>query len=102
MTTSSLMQSEQHQSRDNQTIALTVKYITSKKHFVDSQASEDESLDALKPRVLDFFNLVEDGEKSYQFVLDGIVQTNLSETLGSLAEGKHELEFNLVEVLNQG
>jgi hypothetical protein len=83
-------------------IVVMVRYITSSKQFVDSQASKDETLSALKPRVLDFFELVEDNNKTYQFSHDGLVQSNLAVTLGSLAGDKHELKFNLTEVLKQG
>ena len=88
------------------TLVVMVRYITSRKQFVDPQARQEETISALKPRVLDFFELVEGsvegGTKTYQFALEGIVQTNLEATLGSLANGKHELKLDLIERFEQG
>lgn len=88
------------------TLVVMVRYITSRKQFVDSQVQQEETLSTLKPIVLGFFELVEgsveDGTKTYQFALEGIVQTNLGATLGSLANGKHELKLDLIEQFEQG
>lgn len=97
-----LIHNEQHPSHNGHTITVMVKYITSSKKFVDSHARKNEALATLKPQALDFFTLVEDDAKTYQFSLDGVVQTNLAVTLGSLAGDKHELKLNLTEVLKQG
>lgn len=87
-------------------LVVKVRYIAAKKQFVDPQASEQETLAELKPRVLSFFGLVEGsvdgGTKTYQYVLNGVVLTDLSATLGSHAKGKHEIDFDLVERFEQG
>jgi hypothetical protein len=97
-----LIQNGQHPTHDSRTFTVMVKYITSSKKFVDSHARKDETLATLKPQALEFFTLVEDDAKTYQFSLDGVVQTNLAVTLGSLVGDKHELKLNLTEVLKQG
>ena len=40
--------------------------------------------------------------KTYFFAHDGVVQTDLSLTLGTLAEGKEELKLDLIERFEQG
>jgi hypothetical protein len=88
------------------TIALKVRYLAAGKPYVDPKAQQSETLTAIKPLVLDFFGLVEGavdgGTKTYNFVLNDEVLTNLSATLVSLAEGKHELKLDLVERFEQG
>lgn len=88
------------------TLVVRVRYITSRKQFVDPQAQQGETLAALKPRVLEFFGLVEGnvegGTKTYHFALDGIVLTDPGATLGSLAKGMHELKLDLIERFEQG
>ena len=60
----------------------------------------------LKPVVLKYFGLVEGavdgGRKEYAFSAHGVIQSNPGETLGSLAQGKHELELKLLEQFIQG
>jgi len=91
---------------DHDSLVVKVRYITARKPFVDPRAPRNETLGALKPRVLDFFGLVEGstggGTKSYHFALNGIVQTNLATELGSLAHGEHELKLDLIERFEQG
>ncbi len=88
------------------TLVVRVRHITVRNRFVDQHARQEETLAALKPRVLEFFKLVEGsidgGTKSYHFALDGVVLTALDVTLGSLAHGKHELKFDLIERFEQG
>jgi hypothetical protein len=95
-------QDEAHQKN----IVVRVRYIAARKQFVDPKALPAETLADLKPRVLNFYNLVEGGAsggtKTYYFAVDGIAQTNLQETLDSLAKGKHELELDLLERFEQG
>ena len=87
-------------------LVVRVRYITVRNQFVDPHDRQEETLAALKPRVLEFFKLLEGsidgGTKTYHFALDGVVQTNLDVTLGSLAHGKHELKFDLIERFEQG
>lgn len=98
---------ESHQvAHHDKTLVVKVRYITARKKFVDQQASPDETLAMLKPRVLEFFGLaegsVEGGTKTYLFAVDGVLQSNLDATLGSLAHGKHELDLDLTERFEQG
>lgn len=100
------VQEAQQLAHHSNTLVVRVRYITARKQFVDSKAQQEESLAALKPRVLAFFELVEGsvdgGSKMYYFALEGIVQTDLQSTLGSLADGKHELKLDLIERFEQG
>ncbi len=98
--------SQDPQKVHHKTIAVKVRYIAARKPYVDSQAPAEETLAELKPRVLEFFGLsegaVDGGTKTYCFALNGIVQTNLTAELGTLAEGKHELKLDLIERFEQG
>lgn len=100
------IQAGQQAAHHQKTLVVRVRYITSRKQFVDPQAQQEESLAALKPRVLEFFELVEGsangGTKTYHVALDGIVLTDPGATLGSLADGKHELKLDLIERFEQG
>lgn len=91
---------------DHNTIAVRVRYIAAHKPFVDPHAKLDETLAALKHRVLEFFNLVEgaveNGTKVYVFTHDGVELTNLSQTLGQLAIEGHEIKLDLLEQFEQG
>lgn len=88
------------------TLVLRVRYLASPKPYVEPKAALTETLATLKPVILGHFGLVEGavdgGRKEYAFAAGGIVQTNLSETLGHLAQGKHELELSLLEQFIQG
>ena len=90
----------------HQTLSLQVRYIASRKKYEEPKASKDETLAALKPKVLVFFGLhegpVDGGTKAYFFAHDGVVQTDPSLTLGKLAEGKEELKLDLIERFEQG
>lgn len=95
-----------HPHGHHHTLEVKVRYITSRKPFIAQHVSREETLSVLKPRVLEFFGLVEGssggGTKTYSFALNGILQTNLMVTLGSLAEGRHELKLDLIERFEQG
>lgn len=88
------------------TLVLRVRYIAARKPLVEEHASSSDTLAGIKPRVLQFFELAEGaaggGTKTYQFALEGVVLTDLSATLGSLAQGKHEIKLDLVERYEQG
>ncbi len=83
-------------------LILHVRYLGAHRQFVDDGALPTETLAELKPRVLDFFTLSEQGGKTYTFSHDDVPLTNMSETLGKLAAGKHELKLKLVEQFEQG
>lgn len=90
----------------HQTLALRVRYIAAQKQYVDPRASQNETLAVLKPKVLEFFGLkegpVEGGTKTYFIAQNGVVQTDLTLTLGALADGKEELKLDLIERFEQG
>jgi hypothetical protein len=83
-------------------VVLHVRYLAAHRPFVDDGASRNETLASLKPRVLDFFKLSEESGKTYTFMLGDKALTNLSTTLGELAEGKNELKLDLDEQYEQG
>jgi hypothetical protein len=88
------------------TLVLHVRYLASQKLYSDPKAPPAETLGTLKPVVLNFFGLVEGpvdgGRKEYAFSANGVIQSNLAETLANLAQGKHELELKLLEQFIQG
>lgn len=92
--------------RDRDTLVLRVRYLASPRPYVDPNASPSETLATLKPVVLNYFGLVEGvvdgGRKEYAFSAHGVIQSNLDESLGHLAQGKHELELKLLEQFIQG
>lgn len=87
-------------------IAVRVRYIGAQKPFIDEHAKSDETLAALKQRVLSFFGLVEgsveNGTKVYVFSHNSVELTNLSQTLGQLATEDHEIKLDLLEQFEQG
>lgn len=91
---------------DHNTVAVRVRYLGAHKPFVDSHAKLDETLAALKHRVLEFFGLVEgsveNGTKVYVFTHDSVELTNLSQTLVQLATEGHEIKLDLLEQFEQG
>lgn len=88
------------------TLVLHVRYLASPKPYVDPKARLTETLGALKPVVLKHFGLVEGpvdgGRKEYAFSAHGVIQSDMAKTLGSLAQGKHQLELKLLEQFVQG
>lgn len=90
---------------ENSKLTVQVRYLAARRPFVEKVDSL-QTLQAMKATVLKFFDLVEGsvdgGNKAYNFALDGIVQTDTSVTLGSLAAGKHELKLDLIEQFIQG
>lgn len=87
-------------------LVLRVRYLASPKPYIDPKAPLTETLGTLKPVVLSHFGLVEGpvdgGRKEYAFSAHGVIQSDLTETLGHLAHGKHELELKLLEQFIQG
>jgi hypothetical protein len=90
----------------HESLNVKVRYAAVAKPYEDPSAESTESLAILKHRVLDHFGLVEGdvdgGRKEYVLTYQGEQQTDLSVTLGKLAEGKHHLEMNLIEHFIQG
>jgi len=88
-------------------INVVVHYMGAIKPFHDNDASPSETLSSLKNRVLTAFGLSEstlpDGNVvTYHLFLERQEVTDLTQTLGFLAAGKKELQFNLVQRLTQG
>lgn len=88
------------------TLVVQVRYLAAGHPYVDPHAQTSETLAQLKPKVLNHFGLeegsVEGGTKQYAFSQDGVLLTDLSANLGSLANGKHKIELNLLEQFIQG
>jgi hypothetical protein len=101
-----VIQQDPQAGHHQKTLVVRVRYITSRKQYVDPQVQQDETLAAFKPRVLLFFDLAEGstdgGSKTYHFANEGTVLNNLGATIGSLADGKHELKLDLIERFEQG
>jgi hypothetical protein len=87
-------------------LILHVRYLGAHRPFVDDGAPRTETLAELKPRVLEFFKLTEGGGqhggKIYTFAHAGKPLTDLSATLGHIAEVSNELKLDLVEQFEQG
>lgn len=90
----------------HKTVDLRVRYLGARRPFEDPNAPPKESLEELKPRVLNFFKLkegpVDGGTKVYEFAMDGVVLSDLNVTLEALAKGRHELKLDLLERFEQG
>ena len=88
------------------TLVLRVRYLPIPRPYVESKARGEETLAGLKVRMLTHFGLVEGeangGRKEYALAAHGLVQSNLAETLATLAAGKQTLELNLLEQFIQG
>lgn len=88
------------------TLVLRVRYLPVPKPYIEPKARGEETLAELKVRMLTHFGLVEGeangGRKEYAFAAHGLIQTNLGETLATLAAGKQNLELNLLEQFIQG
>lgn len=105
------MTTETHSSADpaaahHHTIDFRVRYLGAKRPFEEPKAPAGETLAQEKPTVLEFFKLkegpVEGGIKTYLFSQDGVIVTDLNQTLGTLAQGHHELKLDLLERFEQG
>lgn len=87
-------------------LLVQVRYLAVHQPYVEPHAAATDTLGQLKQRALAHFELVEGnadgGQKTYLFSLAGETLTNMDVTLGSLANGKHRLEFTLVEQFIQG
>ena len=92
--------------RRHDTLVLRVRYLPTPKPYIESKARGEETLAELKVRMLQQFGLVEGeangGRKEYAFAAHGLIQSNLGETLATLAAGKQTLELNLLEQFIQG
>jgi hypothetical protein len=89
------------------TLNVTVRYAAAPKPFHDHEASRQETLQALKARVLDNFGL-SDGQStpdgnSITYKLYGKTElTDMSVTLGALAGHASALELKLSQHIQQG
>jgi hypothetical protein len=83
------------------TIKVTVHYIAAGKPY-QADVAPAETLATLKANVLNFFHLVEEGNKTYKLFLQKTELTNMGETVGQVAGDKKELNLNLEEFIIQG
>lgn len=88
------------------TISVRVRYLGSNRPYVKPQAAPVETAAHLKSEALAFFGLVDGsgqpGGKVYTLTKGTVPVTDLSVSLGELADGKHELKLDLLEQLEQG
>ncbi|MES2522549.1 MAG: hypothetical protein V4617_07630 [Gemmatimonadota bacterium] len=90
------------------TLNVIVRYAAAPKPFHDTGASRDETLAALKVRVLNTFGLSEgpsalDGNAITYKLYDGKTElTDLTVTLGTLAEKGRAVELKLSQHIQQG
>lgn len=82
-------------------IKVTVHYIAAAKPY-KADVPSAETLATLKANVLNFFELVEEGNKTYKLFLHKNELTNLAETIGQAAGDKKELNLDLEEFIIQG
>lgn len=82
-------------------IKVVVHYIAATKPY-EAEASPEETLATLKTKVLKFFGLVEEGNKTYKLFHHKTELNNLNETVGQVAGDKKELRLNLEEFIIQG
>lgn len=87
-------------------LLVQVRYLAVHQPYVEPHAAVTDTLGQLKARSLTHFGLVEGdadgGRKTYSLSLAGETLTDITIALGSLADGKHRLEFTLVEQFIQG
>jgi hypothetical protein len=92
--------------RHHTTLALRVRYLAVPQPYVDPNAPAAETLGQVKAQVLTHFGLVEGdangGRKEYALAVGGVIQSDLSATIGTVAAGKQTLELNLLEQFVQG
>jgi hypothetical protein len=88
------------------TLTVQVRYLGSHRPYVDPKAQATATAHSVKTAALAFFGLVDGGgqagTKAYTLSKDTVAVTDLSATLEQLADGKHELKFDLIEQLEQG
>lgn len=85
----------------NQQIKVTVHYIAATKPY-KAEVSPTETLATLKANALNFFGLVEEGNKTYKLFHQKTELNNLNETVGQIAGHSKELQLNLEEFITQG
>ena len=82
-------------------IEVTVRYIASTKPY-SKDASPTETVGTLKDAALNFFGLVESGNKTYKLFHNKTELSNPNETIGQVAGDKKELKLELEEFITQG
>lgn len=89
----------------SQGVVVRVRYAPVKQPFTENHALQTDTLADVKARALAHFHLsegsVDGGSKTYSLSFNDVVQTNLSLTVGELAE-HHQLSLLLVEQFTQG
>lgn len=96
---------EENAQKKSQDVVVRVRYAPVKQPFTDNHVKQTDTLAEVKARALAHFHLsegpVDGGSKTYSLSFNGVVQTNLSLTVGALAE-HHQLSLLLVEQFTQG
>ena len=90
----------------HRTVTVQVRYLGSHRPYVDPKAATSATAGSVKAAALAFFGLIDGGgqagTKSYTLSKDTVAVTDLSVTLDQLADGKHQVKFDLIEQLEQG
>lgn len=82
-------------------IEVTVHYIAAAKPYkADAEASE--TVGKLKAKVLEFFGLKEEGNKTYKLFYEKKELNNLNETIEQIAGDKEKIKLDLEEFITQG
>lgn len=94
------------ESAKHQHLVVQVRYLAVAKPLVDPNADGNETFASLKARSLTYFSLVEGdvegGRKVYVLSHDGEILQDLQATVASVANGRHEVQFKLLEQFIQG
>ena len=94
------------QAVDHNDLNVQVRYLAAGKPYLEPKANGNDTLAQLKSRTLVHFGLAEEdvagGRKEYALSFDGEIQRNLLISLNEIANGKHHIQFTLVEQFIQG
>jgi hypothetical protein len=82
-------------------ISVQVHYIAATKPF-KGEYDPETKLSVVKADALNFFELREEQTKVYKLFYQKTELTNLDETIGTVAGGKHEVVLDLEEFIIQG
>lgn len=100
------MDSSTQAAASHRTLMVQVRYLGAHRPYVDPHAEATATAGSVKAAALAFFGLVDGGgqagSKSYTLSKGTAPVTDLSATLEQLADGKHEVKFDLIEQLEQG
>lgn len=96
---------DENASKKSQDVVVRVRYAPVKPPFIENHTPLTDTLADVKTRALAHFHLsegpVDGGSKTYSLSFNDVVQTNLSQTVGELAEHR-QVSLLLVEQFTQG